>query len=71
MTTTAFESRDLSPDPLLHQDTEDRGKHLGPNRRQEDRRCHQERRGDVRFDTRGDRREAFGRRHGEKLNQLW
>ena len=47
-------------------------KYLGPERRLENRRKQQDRRGEVRFDTKGsDRRESEGRRADDQTPKFW
>ncbi len=68
MKKSVFESKDTHPNfALAEENGEDPETYKGPERRREDRRANQERRGEVRFDLKAtDRREnPGGRRQGD------
>ena len=67
----SFYSRD--PDRLIRDKVDpSKKKYLGIERRREDRRQAQDRRGDVRFDlNKSDRRENEGRREDDAMLKFW
>ena len=66
-----FEARD--PGPVTHHvENKNAKKYMGPERRRDNRRVKNDRRGDVRFDLKAsDRRENPGRREDDKLPKFW
>lgn len=69
MSTATFESRELSRDPFASQDLST--KYMGPERRRQNRRTGEDRRGTVRFDLSGDRRGGGGRREDDVAPRFW
>lgn len=67
----SFYSRD--PDRLIRDKLDpSKKKYLGIERRRDDRRKAQDRRGDVRFDlTKSDRRQNLGRREDDAMPTFW
>ncbi len=63
-----FETRDPG-NPFASSDTDPAYK--GPERRKEHRRSGQDRRGEVRFDLTGDRRQKMGRRADDANVNYW
>jgi hypothetical protein len=67
---SVFEAREISPGYTLDQDGEK--KYTGPERRKGNRRSGSERRTEVRFEiNKQDRRQAQGRRKGDKGPKFW
>ncbi|MDO8860520.1 hypothetical protein Q6D67_02315 [Haliea sp. E1-2-M8] len=65
-----FEARDLAP-PVC-KDKQGEEKYTGVERRKTERRDHQDRREEVRFDiTKEDRRSGSGRRKDDKTPKFW
>lgn len=67
----SFYSRDANPG-TNDVSKKDKKKYMGVERRRDNRRKAQDRRGDVRFDvTKSDRRQSDGRREGDSSPKFW
>lgn len=73
MTTTKaqFMAQDADNNPFGSSDLKSNEGYKGPDRRREHRRTGKDRRGEVRFDLTGDRRQTMGRREDDARVQFW